>query len=92
MEFKDDENRTFENIIKNLRSPQLQQALILRNYTLSWHLTLAYQYKEIESDEIRIKLDQLIGNLCQSVAVPFDIPLDHIRICHYNDMTKFTPI
>jgi hypothetical protein len=92
VEFKDDNNQTFENIIKNVRSNELQEAKILHNYALSWHLTLAYQYKDIETNEIKTRLNEIIKNLPQSSNFPFDIPLDHIRICHYNDMTKFTPI
>ena len=92
VQFKDDENQTFQNIIKNVRSNELQQANILHNYALSWHLTLAYQYKDIENNEIKTRLDQIIENIPQSSKLPFDIPLDHIRICHFNDMTKFTPI
>jgi hypothetical protein len=92
VQFKDDDNRTFENMIKNVRSNELQQANILHNYVLPWHLTLAYQYKDIETTEIQIRLDQIMKNLPQLSNLPFDIPLDHIRICHYNDMRKFTPI
>jgi hypothetical protein len=92
VQFKDDENQTFANIIKNVRSHELQQTKILHNYVLPWHLTLAYQYKDIENEEITTKLDQIIGNIPQSSTFPFNIPLDHIRICHYNDMREFTPI
>jgi len=92
VEFKDDENQTFQNIIKNVQSNILQQSEILYNRVLPWHLTLAYQYKDIENNEIKTKLDQIIANIPQTSRLPFDIPLDHIRICHYNDMTKFTPI
>jgi hypothetical protein len=92
VQFKDDENQTFQNIIKSVRSNELQQANILPNYVRFWHLTLAYQYKDIENDEIKTKLDQIFENIPQSSKLPFDIPLDHIRICHFNDMTKFTPI
>lgn len=92
VQFKDDENQTFENHIKNVRSPILQQANILHNYTLPWHLTLAYQYKDIENNDIENKIQEILENIPSSSHLPFDIPLDHIRICHYNDMTKFTPI
>ena len=92
VEFKDDDNQTSENIIKNVRSNELQEAKILHNYALSWHLTLAYQFKDIETNEIKTRLNEIIKNLPQSSSFPFDIPLDHIRICYYNDMTKFTPI
>ncbi len=92
VQFKDDENQTFQNIIKNVRSHELQQAKILHNYTRSWHLTLAHQYKDIDTEEIKTKLDQIIETIPPSSTIPFDIPLDHIRICHFNDMTKFTPI
>ncbi|CAF1433282.1 unnamed protein product [Adineta ricciae] len=92
VQFPDDDNHTFETILKNLRSDQLQQANILPKYTLSWHLTLAYQYKEIESDAVKFRLNHIISCIPRSAAMPFPIPLDQIRICHYNDMTKFTPI
>lgn len=92
VKFKDDDNQTFENIIKNVRSNELQQAGILHNYVHPWHLTLAYRYKDIENNEIQSKLDEIIKNIPQSSSSRFEIPLDHIRICHYNDMTKFTPI
>ncbi|UJR28511.1 hypothetical protein I4U23_009749 [Adineta vaga] len=92
VDFPDDDNHTFEMIIKNVRSNELRQVDILHEYTLSWHLTLAYQYKDIENDMMESKLDQIIKNIPQSAAMRFKIPLDHIRICHYNDMTKFTPI
>jgi len=92
VKFNETQNENFTTKIQNIRSSQLQQANILHKYTLSWHLTLAYQYKPIENDEITLKLDKLISNLSQSSIFPFDIPLDHIRICHYDDMTRFTPI
>jgi hypothetical protein len=92
VQFKNDENPNFENLIKNVRSPELQQANILHNSARSWHLTLAYQYKDIENAEIKTRLDQIMDNIPRTSTFPFAIPLDHIRICHYNDMTKFTPI
>ncbi|CAF2516571.1 unnamed protein product [Rotaria sp. Silwood2] len=90
--FKDDYNQNFETIIKNVRSNDLQEAKILYNYKQPWHLTLAYQYKDIENNEIKTKLEQIIKNIPQTLKPPFHILLDHVRICHYNDMTKFTPI
>jgi hypothetical protein len=93
VQFKnDDNNRNFENVIQNVRSIELQQANILKKDTMPWHLTLAYQYKNIEDDETKTRLDQIIENIPQSSSLPFDIPLDHIRICHFDDMTQFTPI
>ncbi|CAF1342436.1 unnamed protein product [Rotaria sordida] len=92
IQFKNDNDQNFENIIKNVRSNELQQANILHNYELSWHLALTYQYKDIENNEIKAKFQQIIENIPQTSKFPFHIPLDHIRICHYNDMTKFTPI
>jgi hypothetical protein len=89
---KDDNNQNFENIIQNVRSIELQQANILKKDTMPWHLTLAYQYKDIEGDETKTRLDQIIETIPQSSSFPFDIPLDHIRICHFDDMTQFTPI
>ena len=92
VQFKDDDNQTFQNLIKTVRSKELQQANILHNYALSWHLTLAYQYKDIENNEIQARLNEILENLPQSSTFPFELPLDHIRICYYKDMTKFTPI
>jgi hypothetical protein len=85
-------NQNFENIIQNVRSMELQQANILHKYTRAWHLTLAHQYKDIDDDETKTRLDQIIKSIPQSSSFPFDIPLDHIRICHFDDMTQFTPI
>jgi hypothetical protein len=87
-----DDNQNFENIIQNVRSIELQQANILHKYIRSWHLTLAHQYKDIDGDETKTRLDQIIETIPQSSSFPFDIPLDHIRICHFDDMTQFTPI
>jgi hypothetical protein len=92
VQFKEDENPNLENLLKNVRSPELQQANILHPYARNWHLTLAHQYKDIENDEIKTRLDQIMENIPPSSTFPFAIPLDHIQICHYNDMTKFTPI
>ncbi|CAF3459973.1 unnamed protein product [Rotaria sp. Silwood1] len=91
VQFKNDINPNFENIIKNVRTNELQQAKILHNYALCWHLTLAYRYKDLDN-EIQTKTQQIIDNIPPTSKFPFDIPLDHIRICHYNDMTKFRPI
>jgi len=85
-------NQNFENIIQNVRSIELQQANILHKYTRAWHLTLAHQYNDIDDDETKTRLDQIIKSIPQSSSFPFDIPLDHIRICHFDDMTQFTPI
>jgi hypothetical protein len=91
VQFKEDQNPNFENHLNNVRSPELRQVNVLHPYAQSWHLTLAYQYKDIENDEVKNRLDQIIQNITSTLP-PFTIPLDHMRICHYNDMTKFTPI
>ena len=92
VQFPHDQNPNFENLIQFVRSPALQQANILHKYALRWHLTLAYQYKPIENAEIEERLNQIMANVPQPSSTSFPIPLDHIRICHYDDMTKFTPI
>lgn len=92
VQFPHDQNPQFEALIQFIRSPALQQANILHKYALHWHLTLAYQYKPIENAQIEERLNQIMANVPLSSNTSFSIPLDHIRICHYNDMTKFTPI
>ncbi|CAF3522931.1 unnamed protein product [Rotaria socialis] len=92
VQLNDSNNPNFEQIIQYVRSTNLQQANILRNYTQSWHLTLAYPYKDIENNEIKERLYKIIENMPESAKLPFMIPLEHIRICRYNDMTRFTSI
>ncbi|CAF1356259.1 unnamed protein product [Rotaria sp. Silwood1] len=91
VQFKDD-NHQFEDIIKRVRSDKLIYANILPKYTMSWHLALAYKYKDIKNDETQTRLDEVIRNIPEIAKFPFDIPLDQIEICHFDDMTKFTPI
>lgn len=92
VQFQKGINPNFEQILENVRSTDLQQANILHNYTYSWHLTLAYQFKDVENDKIETRLAEIIENIPESAKLPFNIPLEHIRICYYNDMTKFTPV
>ena len=92
VQFPAEQNPNFEHLLQTVRSPALQQANVLHQYVLPWHLTLAYQYKTFENPDIERQLDQIIANCLQSSTSSFSIPLDHIRICHYDDMTKFTPI
>ena len=88
----DEKNDEFINALRRVRSDELKRADILPTYKHSWHLTLAYQYKDIETQEIQNRLHSFVTQFPVSARARFAIALDHIRICHYNDMTRFTPI
>jgi hypothetical protein len=88
----DERNAHFEATINRVRSHELQQANILHGYKRAWHLTLAYQYKNIESTDAENRIKTIIEQIPSSSHFPFDIQLDSIRICRYEDMTEFRPI
>ena len=88
----DERNEHFDATINRVRSHALQQANILHGYKLAWHLTLAHQYKTIEDADVEKRIETIIEEIPPSSHFPFDIPLDSIRICRYEDMTEFRPI
>ncbi|CAF0803323.1 unnamed protein product [Didymodactylos carnosus] len=75
-------------ILKPLQAQWTKLDTILMKYEEKWHLTLAYQYRNI-TDEAQVILDEIIKNWTQ---FPFEISLDPITICEHQDMTDYVAI
>ena len=81
-----------DSLVSAARSTELRDANVLHPHPMPWHLTLAYQYRDIEDDETKTRLDGIVNSVSVSSQFPFDLPLDHIHICRYEDLTQFLPI
>lgn len=63
--------------------------LIIAQYTTSFYVTVAYQYKPISNQEIFREIDDSLKTI---ISTPFDVPLDPIEICSYQDLVSYTAI